>query len=80
MIKKCRILIHMPVGWLNVAFLWLCPPLGVLFGIAFLAYELAQSRAVDFKDKGHKDIASYVWGLGQAGGIWFALAMKRRAK
>lgn len=75
MITPPRILIHIPVGWLNVAFLRAHPPLGVLFGIGFLAYELTQSRSADFKDKGHKDILSYLYGLGTGGTIWLVLKL-----
>lgn len=59
-----RAWIHLPVGLLNVVLLWANPPLGILFGVSFLAYEVTQGS------KAHLDIVGWTWGLGAGGIVW----------
>lgn len=56
-----RLLIHIPVGMLNVALCWMCPALGIVFAGGFCIYEITQGR------KPHLDIAGWLWGMGLAG-------------
>lgn len=59
-----RVLAHIPVGLLNVAFLWVNPMLGLVFGAGFLVYEVTQGK------EPHKDIRGWAWGVGIGGAVW----------
>lgn len=71
-----RVLIHIPVGLLNVALVACAAQCGdpvagsgmialaVLFGLTFLVYEVTQGG------KPHKDVKGYAWGLGIGGVAW----------
>ena len=57
-----NILLHIPIGVVaGVASLvsgWVC----LVFGLAFLAYELREAKIIE--DKAYPDIQGFLWGLG----------------
>jgi len=59
-----RLFQHIPVGVINIAFAYVSPVVAVLFGGAFLVYEVTQGS------NPHKDIRGYCWGLGIGGAAW----------
>ena len=59
-----RIFQHIPVGVINIAFAYISPMAALLFGAAFLVYEVIQGSYP------HKDIRGYCWGLGIGGTAW----------
>lgn len=62
-----RLLIHIPVGLLNVAFILVSVPAAIIFAVGFLAYEITQGG------EPHRDIKGWLWGVGIAGAIYFIL-------
>ena len=59
-----RLFQHIPVGVVNVAVAYVSPMIALLFGAAFLVYEVIQGGLP------HKDIKGYCWGLGIGGVAW----------
>ena len=59
-----RMFLHYPVGVLTASLIYVSAPLGVLFGIGFLAYEITQGSDP------HKDIEGWLWGLCWTGLLW----------
>ena len=57
-----NVLLHIPVGLVaGLASLvsgWVC----LVFGLAFLAYELREAKIIE--DKAYPDIQGFLWGLG----------------
>jgi hypothetical protein len=59
-----NILIHIPVGVVNVLIAIFNGWLGLIFGIGFIVYELSQERLI--KDEAYPAIQGYLIGLGVA--------------
>ena len=68
-LETFRLVQHIPVGVINIAFAYVSPVAALLFGAAFLVYEVTQGS------NPHKDIRGYCWGLGIGGAVWFALSV-----
>jgi len=68
-LETFRLFQHIPVGVINIAFAYVSPVAALLFGAAFLVYEVTQGS------KPHKDIRGYCWGLGIGGAVWFAISV-----
>lgn len=77
-----RLWVHVPVGIFIIALVAIGVSLGggylpalltlcFIFSMGFLAYEITQG------DKGHIDIASWLWGLVFAVVVWVSLALAR---
>lgn len=70
-----RIIQHIPVGIFN-AFLFLVSPLmAVLLGAGFVCYQVMQF--IQIRNKGWRDIAGWLYGLGIGGALLFILRMLR---
>ena len=63
-LETFRLVQHIPVGVVNVAVAYVSPMIALLFGAAFLVYEVTQGS------NPHKDIRGYCWGLGIGGIAW----------
>ena len=63
-LESFRLFQHIPVGVVNVAVAYVSPVTALLFGAAFLVYEVTQGS------NPHKDIRGYCWGLGIGGIAW----------
>ena len=61
-----NVLLHIPVGFVNVAIAVLSGPLAVLFGLGFIAYEL------DGKG-GYPELQGWLYGIGFASVIWMMI-------
>jgi hypothetical protein len=60
-----NILIHIPVGLVNIAIGVFSGYMGILFGLGFIIYELNEQRMLS--DKAYVDIQGWLWGLGILG-------------
>ena len=58
-----NVLLHIPVGAVNVFVAVYSGWVALLFGAGFLAYEVLQ-RVVERKDKAYPDIQGWLWGIG----------------
>ena len=56
------VLLHIPVGNVNVGIALFNPPLAVLFGVGFIFYELRESKVI--QDKGYPELQGWLWGIG----------------
>lgn len=65
--KVNRTYLHTPIGLVTVALIYANTGLGVLFGAGFIAYEITQGG------QSHRDIKSFLWGVGIAGVVWLIL-------
>ncbi len=63
-LETFRLVQHVPVGAFNIAIAYVSPLAALLFGAAFLVYEVTQGS------QPHKDIRGYCWGLGIGGAVW----------
>ena len=62
-----RLIQHVPVGAVNIAFAYVSPVTALLFGVAFLVYEVTQGGDP------HRDIRGYCWGLALGGTAWILM-------
>lgn len=65
-----RAILHFPAGVLAAALITIVAPLGLLFGVTFLTYEISQDWRKG--DNAFKDILGFAWGIG-AGGVGYAI-------
>jgi len=66
-----RALIHFPVGLFNAFLLWFNTPLGIIFSIGFIAYEIIEDWRI--YDRSYLDLYGWLFGLGIGGVIWFLI-------
>lgn len=57
-----NVLIHIPLGILNVGLALLSGWVALIFGYGFVRYELNEQRAL--QDKAYQDIKGWLWGMG----------------
>jgi hypothetical protein len=57
-----NVLMHIPVGNVNVGIALYNPYLGLLFGVGFIIYEL--NEQLTYGDKAFQDIKGWLWGIG----------------
>jgi len=63
--RNKRLLLHIPVGAVNLVLLQVHPVLAVIFFLGFMIYELNEDWRI--KDFAFVDIAGYLWGLALSG-------------
>ena len=66
--------LHVPVGALNVAAIFLHWAVGLIFCLGFLFYEANEDRHIE--DQAWYDVAGYLWGIGLVVGVWLILNMR----
>lgn len=57
-----NVLLHIPVGVVNVAVYLIFPLLALLFGYGYIKYETTQRRVV--QDKAYPELQGWLWGMG----------------
>lgn len=69
-----RLLLHLPVGLVNVLALWLSVPLGLSFTAGFLLYEVDENWEI--KDKAYPDVKGWLWGYALGVLVWAMLRLR----
>ena len=60
-----NVLLHIPVGFINVAIGLFSGWIGLLFGLGFIVYQLSERKIL--QDKAYPDIQGWLWGIGILG-------------
>ena len=73
--KMKRLLVHLPVGLVNVLALWVSVPLGLSFTVGFLLYEVDEDWKI--KNGAYRDVGGWLYGMALGTLVWAAYLVLR---
>ena len=68
------VLVHIPVGLVNIAIMGWSAPAGLMFGVGFIAYEVVQEWLYVKNGESHRDIQGWLIRMAVGSGLWWLVS------